>query len=507
VTMTLNQSEAIDLILEQLALVVPYDSASVLLHLKDKLLIVGGHGFKNISSVLGMEFPLVRDNPGAIVFLDRKPSIIDDIPSKYPDFNQIPHSDKLVRSWLGVPLIIQDRTIGILSLDAHQFSNFNADHSRMVMAFADQVAIALENTRLYTDMVRSSNRFETLYRLSQVFSSTILSEEIYPAIHQAVTELMTTEFFSISLVDEDEKLIRDVYMMDRNELQEPSSRPIGAGLFSKVLADGKSRLYNTFDENQIAETGAVLIGSVEEEEISQSILIIPLKTGSKIIGVLSAQSYQPNAYSESDKETLELLAANVAIAIQNGQLFSEVQKNAITDPLTHLFNRRRFYEVAFQEFERSRRYNYPLSVIMLDIDRFKKVNDSYGHSVGDQVLQQLAEVCKIGLRQSDVIARYGGEEFAALLPETDADEAMLIAERLRVDVAKTPVHTHIGDIPITISLGVVTLDGTCKNLEDLLDRSDQAMYASKRAGRDQTKLWKPEYNLAPPGTGPLPRLW
>jgi diguanylate cyclase (GGDEF)-like protein len=370
----------------------------------------------------------------------------------------------------------------------------------LVKAFADQVSIALENVRLYSEAIHSANRFETLYRLSQVISTNLSPEAIYPAIHQAVSALMQTEFFSISLIDQENQAIRDVYMKDREMSQELGTRPLGTGLFSKVIEEGKSRLYNTFGQEALTETGAVLIGELDETEISQSVLVVPLKVGTRVIGVISAQSYQKNAYTENDQETLELLGANMAIAIENAKLFSEVQNLAITDPLTKLFNRRQFYQLSVREFEESKRYQRPLSVIMLDIDHFKRVNDTYGHSVGDQFLQQLAEICKNGLRQVDILARYGGEEFVVLMPQTSTEEALAIADRLRLDVSKTPIITQYGEMPVTISLGVVTQDENCKNLEELLDRSDQAMYASKRAGRNRVSLWKPELIPSPPST-------
>jgi diguanylate cyclase (GGDEF)-like protein len=141
---------------------------------------------------------------------------------------------------------------------------------------------------------------------------------------------------------------------------------------------------------------------------------------------------------------------------------------------------------------------------MLDIDHFKRVNDTYGHSVGDQVLQGLAALAKTSLRQVDILARYGGEEFVVLLPETDIEEAVQTAERLRTEAADATIPTRVGNMSITISLGVVTLDDTCRTLEELLDRSDQAMYASKRTGRNKVSNWKPEYSVKLPGTGPLP---
>lgn len=203
-------------------------------------------------------------------------------------------------------------------------------------------------------------------------------------------------------------------------------------------------------------------------------------------------------------EALELLGANTAVAFENAQLFAKVQSMAITDDLTGLFNRRKFYDYAAQEFERSRRYQRPLSVIMMDIDHFKRVNDTYGHAIGDQVLQGWARVIKSNLRNVDILARYGGEEFVILLPETPIDEALRTAERLRISASDATLPTRVGHMSVTISLGVVNLDDTCRTLEELLDRSDQAMYASKRTGRNKVTRWVPEYSVKLPGTGPLP---
>lgn len=503
VVSSLNQDEAIRLILEQLAHVVPYDSASVLLHKKSVLKIVGGHGFGDTNPILGVELSLDRSNPGAVVFLDNKPSLIGNIPEESPNFNQISNDSDIIRSWMGVPLTIHNKPIGILSLDAHNLHQFTEEHARLVTAFADQVAIALENSRLYENAVQAATRNETLYKLSQIISANIRSEEIYPAIHQATAELMETEFFCISLVNENQGTIDDVYIADREEPIELSSRPISQGLFGKVLKEGKSVLYNTFDESMIAATGAILTGNLEEEEISQSVLIVPLKIGSKLIGVLSAQSYQPYAYSESDLEMLELLGANAAIALENARLFAEVQELAITDPVTGLFNRRRFLELAEQEFNRSIRYQRNLSAIMLDIDNFKVVNDTFGHTIGDQVLIELAKVCQSGVRQVDILARYGGEEFIVLLPETNAQEAEMIAERLRANTESNSFTTSAGPLHITISLGVAEMEKSCESLSELVDRADFAQYASKDAGRNRVTCWSPDIKQRAKDTGVL----
>lgn len=503
VVSSLNRDEALRLILEQLAHVVPYDSASVLLQKQNVLQIVGGHGFKDANPVLGLEIPLDRKNPGACVFLDNKPRLIANTLNEAPNFNHITENHYIIRSWLGVPLTIHNQAIGILSLDAHNPEQFTEEHARLVTAFADQVAIALENSRLYENAVQSAIRNETLYKLSQAISANIRSEEIYPAIYEATTELMETEFFCIAVVNEKNQTIEDVFITDRKESVELSSRPLGQGLFGKALAEGRSLLYNTFDESMIASTGAIVTGNMDSDEISQSVLIVPLRIGSKLIGVLSAQSYKKYAYTESDLEMLELLGANAAIALENARLFSEVQELAITDPVTNLYNRRKFLELAEQELNRSIRYGRDLSAIMVDIDHFKLVNDTFGHTIGDQLLIHLAEVSKSCIRQVDILARYGGEEFIVLLPETNAAEAAVIAERLRATTEATSTKTVAGQLSITVSLGVAEIDKDCTSLPDLIDRADFAQYASKDAGRNRVTLWNPNIVQRSKDTGSL----
>ena len=491
VSSSLNQTQAIDSILEQLAMVVPYDIAAVLLKEKDNLTIVGGRGFINMRLTLGKKIKMTENLPATEVFTRKMALNFGNIPIEYPAINLDSGATQEIKSWLGAPLIIQGRAIGVIFLNSFQPDRFNRNHVRLITAFADQVAIALDNARLYTSTSRSAKRFETLYHLSQIISSNLRIEDIYPAVHQSVTELMDTEFFCISLYDAETQMIHDAYMVDKGINQPLTSRPLEKGLFATVLKTGKSLLFDTFDETQKIETGALLTGDLDDPNMSQSILIVPLNIGSNRIGVLSAQSYQPHMYSKDDREILELLASNVAIAIENARLFEEVRQLAITDPLTKLLNRRKFEELALREFDRSRRYHRPLCVIMVDLDQFKQINDTHGHLVGDQALVTLAAMFKQNLRTIDTLARVGGEEFAVLLPETAAIEALATAERLRKGCEKMNLTSGHGTISLTISLGVTELDDMCITLTELIDRADHALYASKRNGRNRSTLWAP----------------
>jgi len=165
----------------------------------------------------------------------------------------------------------------------------------------------------------------------------------------------------------------------------------------------------------------------------------------------------------------------------------EVERLAFTDHLTGLYNHRHLFHLADSEFQRARRYQLSLSVIMLDIDEFKRVNDTYGHAIGDQVLQGVAECCRKELRGVDVIGRYGGDEFVAMLPETGLPAACQVAERLRESIAERVLDTKAGRVTVTVSLGVAVLDDKHLTPETLLDRADKALYVAKQNGRN--RVW------------------
>lgn len=170
----------------------------------------------------------------------------------------------------------------------------------------------------------------------------------------------------------------------------------------------------------------------------------------------------------------------------------EYEQLALTDPLTNIYNRRFFDEIAGKEIERTKRSNSFLTIVIFDIDHFKKVNDAFGHLTGDQVLTNLAFICQTNMRSMDVFARYGGEEFIILMPDTDSDSAYQTTERLKSFVENTRMTTYNDqDIFVTISAGIATWNGQGDlNIHTLLDRADQALYTSKQTGRNKTTIWK-----------------
>ena len=186
---------------------------------------------------------------------------------------------------------------------------------------------------------------------------------------------------------------------------------------------------------------------------------------------------------------MSIFANQIGINIQNSYLFQEIQSLALTDPLTGLHNRRSLFELGRIEFSRAHRMNRPFCCMMLDLDHFKKVNDTFGHQAGDQVLQRFADHCKKSVRDIDLVGRYGGEEVIIFLPETDLETAKMVAERLRKSFTNTSIELFPSRIlDITVSIGLSGKDQNTLHLETLISRADQAMYIAKHKGRNRVAV-------------------
>lgn len=217
---------------------------------------------------------------------------------------------------------------------------------------------------------------------------------------------------------------------------------------------------------------------------------VPLLRHDDFIGLMTLDNNKPGAYSEEDAKLALSFANSASIVIENARLFNQTQQMALTDTLTGIYNRRYFYELGQKEFARSKRYQDPLSIIMIDIDHFKNVNDKFGHLAGDQVLVQFVARIQSELRESDIFGRFGGEEFIILLPETNLGDATQVAERLREVTEEYPFLLVTAQTFITISLGVTCYKFTSVSLDQLIDESDKALYEAKQLGRNRVRIWQ-----------------
>lgn len=218
---------------------------------------------------------------------------------------------------------------------------------------------------------------------------------------------------------------------------------------------------------------------------SKGAMIVPLISHGRTHGVLSAESNTSERITDRDMQMLTVVARSAALAIENAELHRRTEELTVIDELTETFNYRYFIQKLQEERRRSLRYSLPLSLIMVDIDHFKKLNDTYGHENGNKVLRSLSAIMKECIRDVDIFCRYGGEEFVVILPQTKRSEASTIGERIRSQVEKHITSTPDGrSIQITVSVGVSSFPENGKSHEELVSVADQALYRAKDQGRN-----------------------
>jgi diguanylate cyclase (GGDEF)-like protein/PAS domain S-box-containing protein len=221
----------------------------------------------------------------------------------------------------------------------------------------------------------------------------------------------------------------------------------------------------------------------------RSYLGAPIIIDEQVVGFISLHSEETGYFRADHVDRLTTFANQAAVAIQKARLFEDLHRLAITDGLTGLWNRRYFFTRAEQEFLQTDGASAPFSLLILDVDHFKLVNDSHGHIAGDQILAELAQICLHSLRKSDLLARYGGEEFVFLLPNTSLEEAMIVSERLLAAIAQNQFDTSAGPLQVTASIGMAWREEPLDRLEEMLDQADQALYLAKQAGRNQIQVF------------------
>jgi diguanylate cyclase (GGDEF)-like protein len=274
----------------------------------------------------------------------------------------------------------------------------------------------------------------------------------------------------------------------------------------EVVVFDATTLYGTWDVlseqisiEEVANQSEGKLPSWAREQLPKSItqtfdfVLVPVITDDAVIALMRLSRPSKKPFTADELRFLEAVANQTALALERVKLIAFLENLSITDALTGIANRRHFEWRLSEEIERARRYKYPLSTLMLDLDHFKQVNDNYGHQIGDIVLQQVAQRLRRILRRTDFLARYGGEEFIVLAPQTPADRALILAERLRQVIAESPIPVADNlQIHITISIGVAVFPNHAQNENELVRAADAALYKAKQMGRNRVCMFEPE---------------
>lgn len=387
-----------------------------------------------------------------------------------------------VEALLAVPVQGISARHGAVVLSYRRAREFRPLDVETLVVYANHLGIALENARLYVAAKQRAERIATLNRLTRVISSSLDISAVYEAFAEEVKLLIPYDHMGIVVPDDLDRGFRMFQFTG-----EGSTTGTLASVWSKNRGTGIEWVVSNrrpHIEPDLAQERLFVEDELLLKEGIRSSVRLPLVARGKVIGALFLGSVVPRCYSERELELLVPVGEQLAIAIENSRLFQEINRLAITDELTGLFNRRHFYHHLEQEFRRARRYDRPLSLIMMDIDDFKRYNDLNGHLAGDQILRILAGRLRSSTRAVDMLARYGGDEFGIILPETDLKQAGVQAERIRSAVKRDPqgAHDQKDGNGLTASLGIARLGPEIREVEDLIRAADQALYRSKAAG-------------------------
>ena len=396
-------------------------------------------------------------------------------------------------------LICQEDNIQIRDLDSLNGTFVNRERltEPLALSSGDQIRIGFYVIRIFssTDLLNKSPDNNVDLSDTQPLTRDLLIESVDKSsilLHEFTSHITTILDLDLVL-EEISKFLRTAIAADK-------CRTILADQYDKI---DQLELSKSIAEQAISKKSVIILPDTYHiESISDSAhnylirtaLCVPIMLNQEVVGIIYAtKSDADNApFDQNDAQLAMAVSHQAALAIQRSQFLERAkgfEQLALTDSLTGLNNRRKFIQDANTEIARARRFEHPMSLMIIDIDDFKIINDTYGHLVGDQVLVEVANRLKVNLRNIDLLARYGGDEFIIILVEADKDYAASIAERLYQTITNTPIETTKGKIDIAISIGISAFKQLKAGEINPLQIADDALYSAKSAGKNQIKIF------------------
>jgi diguanylate cyclase (GGDEF)-like protein len=445
----------------------------------------------------------VRDTPIAAgdgvlaaVLAQRRPVTLHDLkPSFHVPYYAGPCP---VRVLAALPVLEAETLRGVLAIDRTANKPFTEHEEEIAQRAARFCLRAIQNERVFLQLERAKVEQGKLYRAAQALGAALSEKDVLEAGVSAAREIASFDLAAVTVCDDAGRSHEVVAAKSSGgEIDDLVGIRFASntGLVSMVVQNRCPLPYR-------GEHGGgqkVVLSKRIPWPTTPSLLVLPLVLHDRALGTLILGAKRRHAFAESVRPTLEVLASHLAVSLSNARMVHKLETMATTDGLTGLLNKRAMLEAAHQKTAAAARFRRRLSVLVVDIDHFKRVNDTYGHDIGDFVIRGLGDLLKRQKRATDLVARFGGEEFVVLCEQTDDKGAILLAERIREDLEKTTFRTPHGVLTVSCSVGVATFPEAGGDWDSLFRAADEALYVSKRSGRNRSTAWRPK--RAPAGVG------
>jgi diguanylate cyclase (GGDEF)-like protein len=417
---------------------------------------------------------------------ERKPCLYGrlDPARQLPDYYRVPVS---VRSLLVMPMMAEGRLEGVLCVDSQRMGVLGDREEQLLQQTADCLRAQLEDLRQQGRMAEKGGEISRLLEASQLLNSRLDLQHRLETMTGLTQKLVQADTSILCLVDEGER--RAVVRVAEGQKKERAlnqSFALTDGLVSLVVKNRQPVLLSHLSEEQPTR---FFPSKSKLRLTARSFLGLPLVAQDRVIGLLLCLSDVPSAFTATHQHLLSILCNQAARAITDAQLHEEVERLASIDGLTALLNHRAFHGRLHYEWERAQRHGEPLALMMIDLDHFKRINDTRGHQAGDRILKQVAALLKQLARKVDTVGRYGGEEFAVLLPKTSAAQAARMGERIRKVIERGRFGLEGVAIPVTLSIGIASAPTDAVGPDQLVSVADKALYGAKAQGRNRVVLY------------------
>ncbi|HEX9610153.1 MAG TPA: diguanylate cyclase [Candidatus Limnocylindria bacterium] len=474
-------AEALDELVGRISREFGYRYVSIFLGDDQRVSLGAQRGYSRIAATLDSAHGVAGR-----VMRTHRPALVPDV-GMDPDYVAV---NLEVASEVCVPLMADGEFLGFLNVESEQARPLGATDLRLMVAVADRLAAALIIGRDGQRLAERVELFRHLNQFSEAVNATLQPDELYAAIVRSVSGVVRAEVTTLHVLDREtgRYMLRAADGADGSAVSE-EAKP-GEGMAGRALRDRTMIIDEAAPRPRTGRLGAGFLVD-EREGVPMRAAALPLIRDGAVVGVLTLmRTDRSDRFSEPELDALRMLGEQAVLAVSNTFLHAELRELAMRDPLTGLFNRR-YLDPALEQLiaQRARvpvAERFPLAAIMFDLDHFSELNNRHGHHVGDEVLRTFGAILRARMRASDLVARWGGEEFAAILFRATLEDAMQIADGVRLQLSGTKIMGAGGQpLTATVSAGCAAIGPDTETAEELLRAADVALYMAKRAGRNR----------------------